>query len=281
MNKIHWHPGFYGGMELELRHNKNDLIFETEHQLSKEPLKIDMLIIKKKSDVKIQNQIGAIFRKHNIVEYKSPEDGMTIDDYSKAVGYALLYKGLGTIVDEIPLDELTVSLVRDTYPIRLMESVKAHGGVIEEHFPGIYYITGIFIIPTQVVVTGQLLSTEHSFLRVLSKNAKEEDVLQFLKAAEEISSQGDKNNVSAVLQVSSSANEELYDQIRRDNNMFETLKEIMKDDFKETAEKASEETTKKHISTIMKKMNITAEEAMDILEVPLEERKVFLVQLNK
>lgn len=42
---IHWHPGFYGAVELELKQNKSDLIFENEHQLSKEPLRMDMLII--------------------------------------------------------------------------------------------------------------------------------------------------------------------------------------------------------------------------------------------
>jgi glyoxylate carboligase len=27
-------------------------------------------------------------RRHNVLEYKSPEDGLTIDDFYKAVGYA-------------------------------------------------------------------------------------------------------------------------------------------------------------------------------------------------
>lgn len=45
-------------MELEFIDYKDELVFDGEHQLSKEPLKIDLLIIKKKKDSVIANQIG-------------------------------------------------------------------------------------------------------------------------------------------------------------------------------------------------------------------------------
>ena len=48
IERDHWHPGFLGAMELEFIDYKDELIFEGEHQLSKEPLKMDLLIIKKK-----------------------------------------------------------------------------------------------------------------------------------------------------------------------------------------------------------------------------------------
>ena len=43
---IKWHPAFYGGMELEFLQYKGELSFEQEHSLSKEPLRMDLLIIK-------------------------------------------------------------------------------------------------------------------------------------------------------------------------------------------------------------------------------------------
>ena len=55
-SKIHWHPGFYGGVEFELKDYKDFLVFENEHELSREPLRLDMLIIKKKTDIEILNQ---------------------------------------------------------------------------------------------------------------------------------------------------------------------------------------------------------------------------------
>ena len=93
--KIQWHQGFCGAVEWELRACKQDLTFETEHELSKKPLRVDLLIIKKNRDVEIKTAYGRAFRRFNVIEYKSPEDGLTIDDFYKAIGYAMLYKGLG------------------------------------------------------------------------------------------------------------------------------------------------------------------------------------------
>ena len=95
-----------------MRLNKADLEFKREYNLSKKPLQMDLLIIEKRKNVQIQNEIGRIFRRHNVIEYKSPDDGMTIDDFFKTLGYAYLYKGLGEKVDQIPLEELTISLFR-------------------------------------------------------------------------------------------------------------------------------------------------------------------------
>ena len=114
--EIQWHPGFYGAAELELISNREELEFQREYNLSKKPLQMDLLIIKKLADVQIENEIGRIFKKYNVVEYKSPEDGLTIDDYYKTMGYACLYKGLGERVNQVPEEELTVSIFREAYP---------------------------------------------------------------------------------------------------------------------------------------------------------------------
>ena len=70
MTRKHWHPAFCGATEWELKDNKNDLLFEPEHLLNKEPIRTDLLIIKKNPEAKIKNEIGRIFRQHNIIEYK-------------------------------------------------------------------------------------------------------------------------------------------------------------------------------------------------------------------
>lgn len=68
---IQWHPGFYGAAELEFISNKGDLEFQREFNLSKEPIRMDLLIIKKFSNIRTKNEIGHIFRKFNVVEYLS------------------------------------------------------------------------------------------------------------------------------------------------------------------------------------------------------------------
>ena len=59
---IQWHPAFYGAAELELRENKEDLEFHQEYNLSKEPLRVDLLVVEKLSGVQVKNEIGHIFR---------------------------------------------------------------------------------------------------------------------------------------------------------------------------------------------------------------------------
>ena len=78
---LQWHPAFYAGLQIEFAEEAEKLIFENEHQLSKKPLEIDVLVIKKKAEEQIRKNIGRIFRRHNIVEYKSPEDYLSIDDF--------------------------------------------------------------------------------------------------------------------------------------------------------------------------------------------------------
>ncbi len=138
-DKIAWHPGFYGAAELELRANSDVLTFIQEYNLSKEPLCADLLVIRKDPGVQIANEIGRIFKGHNIIEYKSPDDGLTIDDFYKAAAYACLYKSLGQTVDQYPGTDITVSLFREAYPRKLFSALRSLGRNIEEKFPGIYY----------------------------------------------------------------------------------------------------------------------------------------------
>jgi hypothetical protein len=229
--KKQWHPAFCGAAELEFRANKQDLEFQREYNLSKEPLRVDLLIIKKLKNVRLENEIGHIFRTYNIIEYKSPEDGLTIDDFGKVLGYVSLYKSLGKTVDEIPFDELTATMIRDTCPKELLTKLKEMGMHVEQQFPGIYYVTGPLLFPVQLVVGSQLSPEQHSTLRILSNHAKEADVAAFLTGTRQFREPGDKNNADAVLQVSIAANHTLFDTIRRESAMCEALRELMKDEI--------------------------------------------------
>lgn len=274
---IQWHPGFYGAAELEFISNKGDLEFQREFNLSKEPLRMDLLIIKKLSDVRLENEIGHIFKKYNVVEYKNPDDALTIDDYCKTVGYACLYKGLGETVDEIPAGELTISIFRESYPREMFQAMKNLGLEIEAHSPGIYYITGKqALFDTQIVITRRLDKDTHRTLRVLSKNVKEEDVRAFVKRMTQISEPGTKNNINAVLQVSVSANKEIYEAIRRcDKVMCDALRELMKEDFEEK----EQETLLKTIRNLMDSMKWTAEQAMSAMKIPDADRGKYIAKL--
>ena len=80
---LQWHPAFFAGMQVELQWERKRLFFENEHQLGTKPKEIDVLIIKKDPNIPIKKNIGQIFKTHNIVEFKGPEDYLCIDDYYK------------------------------------------------------------------------------------------------------------------------------------------------------------------------------------------------------
>src|SRR5215469_15057902 len=97
MSRISWHPAFVQAIRVELEDYQDVLTFEEEHQLTTEPLKIDVLIIKKKKNVVIKKNIAQIFRSFNVVEYKSPTDRANIADYHKTHCYSRLYASLNKV----------------------------------------------------------------------------------------------------------------------------------------------------------------------------------------
>ena len=233
MDKIHWHPGLYGATEWELRKNKNILEFNQEYVLGKEAPKTDLLIIKKEPSVSIENEIGKIFKTHNVFEYKGNRDVLSIDAYYKTIGYAALYKGLGKHVNDIPAEEITLTMMREAYPRELFKLLKGYGVNIEERFKGIYYLSGKILFDTQIIVTEELDGDKHASLKIISKNASEKDVRRFLEEAKLAEDPGDRQNVDAVLQVSVSANRQLFDKVRKDEDMCKALRELMKDEIAE------------------------------------------------
>ncbi len=200
---------------------------------------MDLLIIEKKKGVQIRNEIGSIFQGHNIIEYKSPDDNLTIDDFFKTLGYAYLYKGLGEHVNQIPLEELTISLFRASAPKNLFSQLSGYRFTIQKHTSGIYYINGL-AIPTQIIVTNELDLKNHESLKVLSKNAKIDDIQRFTEFARNFTEPGDKEKADAVLQVSIAANRKKYDKIRR-TSMCEALRDLMKEEIEEELKKNREQ----------------------------------------
>ena len=62
-DKIQWHPAFYAAAGLELQENIDELELIPEYNLSKEPIRIDLLIIKDSAKKKsIKNEIGHIMK---------------------------------------------------------------------------------------------------------------------------------------------------------------------------------------------------------------------------
>ena len=125
---LQWHPVFYAGVQIELQDEADKLIFNDEYQLSTKPMEIDVLIIKKDTKEKIHKNIGRIFRTYNIIEYKSPTDYFSMDDFYKVMAYAYFYKADTGKVNEIPIEEITLTFVCKNYPQTLITHLKEEWG---------------------------------------------------------------------------------------------------------------------------------------------------------
>ena len=153
--KLQWHPAFCSALRLELLEDAENLEFTDEFQLTEKPLQIDCTVVKVKRDCKIKNEIGKIFRKHNIFEYKSPKDELNIDTFYKAVAYACLYKVLPNHVDEIQAEEITITLIRDRKPVKLLQKLSSDGYECRKETAGIYYVSGV-MFPVQIIASSEL-----------------------------------------------------------------------------------------------------------------------------
>lgn len=221
--KIQWHPGFVAAMNLEFAKNRQGLIFEKEYNLNTKPLEIDLLVIKKDASVRIDNEIGVLFRGHNIMEYKSPEDALDIDAFYKAGAYASLYKSYGESVDAISADDVTVSLVREGRPDGLFTYFSRHGYATSNPYRGVYYVEGNVLFPTQIIVTRELDEVSHIWLGSLSERMKKEQMVRLIESAERLTGKAEREFADSVLEVSIGANRQVIEEMMGDGRMCQEI----------------------------------------------------------
>ena len=243
--KIQWHPGFVAAINLELAENRGDLIYEKEYNLNTKPLEIDLLVIKKDKDIQISNEIGRMFKGHNILEYRSPEDRMDIDSFYKAGAYASLYKAYGETVDERKAEDITVSLVREAKPDGLFRYFREHKVEVSNPYPGIYYVLDGVLFFTQVIVTRELNGKNHGWLKSLSDKLKKQEMEALLKRARSLSGKLERELADAVLEVSVKANREIVEELKGDEAMCQALLEIMEPEINKIVGLAKEEADQK------------------------------------
>ena len=201
-SKLKWHPAFLQAMRQELYDWQNLLEFKYEYQLTSEPLRIDLLIIKKPKDLTIEKNIARIFRSDNLFEYKSPEDYVSVKDFLKVYAYANLY---AAITPDVDLSEVTLTFVESRYPRKLIDYLKTvRGYEVEEESPGIYQVRGDYI-PIQIIESKKLSDSENFWLNSLT------DSLEIRKASVIIKEKREKiSELGAYLDVILRANSKVF-----------------------------------------------------------------------
>ena len=268
---LQWHPAFFAEIQIELQEDAEHLIFENEHQLGTKPKEIDVLIIKKDKGRVIRKNIGRIFRQHNIVEYKSPLDYLSIDDFYKVYGYTCFYKSDTSQMDSIPIEELTITLVTGKYPRKLMHHLKTTLRYqVKKAESGIYYVTGDKI-PIQIIVTKELTEAENLWLKSLTNELEQNETAE--KLLEEYSKNQANALYRSVMELIVRANKQKFEEVK---GMCDALRELMKDEIDAEVKKQVQE-----------KINAEVESAVEITKkrkAPKQQKKrinALIIALSK
>lgn len=263
---LQWHPPFYAGMQIELREEADNLIFENEHQLSSKPLGIDILIIKKDADIPIQKNIGKIFRKHNIIEYKSSADYLGVDDFYKTYGYASLYKALAEHENEIRANEITITFISHHYPYKLEKYLKKNRNYhLIKREEGIYQIAGNDFT-MQLIVTSRISREENLWLWSICNHVNDRKTADRL--IDEYEKNRDNHHYEAAMDIIVRANKNLFKP--EEKTMCKALEELWEDVLNEKAAEMAEERALKIAEERAEK--IAEERAEKIAEKRVEKR---------
>jgi hypothetical protein len=204
--RIAWHPAFYKAVELELYEFRDALKLEAEHVLNAEPLKVDLLIVKKLRDVHIDKNIAAIFRDVNLVEYKCPTDSVSIADFHKVLAYAHLYISL----HNLRAANVTITLAQRAYPRALVRYLVSRCGYdITKQSDGIHTVTG-YLLPIQIIETKWLPDDENLWLRNLSTHVNAVDMEKILTEQEKYKG---RMNLDAYIDVITNANAKAAEEV--------------------------------------------------------------------
>ncbi len=234
--KIQWHSGFSAALRITLGDEMELLEMREEYLLGRKPLQMDVLIIKNQRNIEIKKEIGRIFRKHNIIEYKSPEDSLSINDFYKVYGYACIYQANTDTVKEIDPEELTITFVCSHYPREMMKHLFNVRGIrAEQKGEGIYWLTGD-AIAMQLLITPKLSGAENYWLQKLRTDLKagEEirDVMRNYEKHRKI------KDYEAVMDLITRAN---WNQMKEEKKMCEALKELFAEELREADKKGRTE----------------------------------------
>jgi hypothetical protein len=276
--RLQWHPAFLQAIQMELFDYRDYLEFRYEYHLTSEPLRIDLLIIKKMGDVIIHKNIARIFRTDNLLEYKSPEDYLSIKDFLKVYAYAHLY---AAITPGIDLSNITLTFVGSRHPRKLLRYLASiRGCTVEETSPGIYRISGDYI-PIQIIESRKLPEKENLWLKSLREDLKKSSLSVIY---EEGKKRGRESNIEAYMDVVIRANPKVFLEVKTMAKRRETFEEVftkagiipewLERGRKEGREQGLEK-GKEIIARNLLRMGMSVEEIAQAVELPVEKIRSF------
>lgn len=229
-DEIQWHSPFRGAVKVELSEYSDILDYLDEKSLVENPLFIDLLVIKKENTEIIDHPIGRIFRKLNIMEYKSPTDYVSIDRFYRACSYAYLLKSGAQHEDEIDIFDITITCVSKKVNQKLFNHLtEKRKYKMSRHTDGVYYFQKEGEIPIQFIIQEEL-DDKYKWLAGLTNDISEEMLRSLVHDYEKEEDYQYGEYKAVILDVVLKANSDLYRKIKegKDMALMETLEDIFR-----------------------------------------------------
>ncbi len=225
--------GVYSGLMLSLSKYRSRLEAHHGCKLNKKPRELDCLIIDKHDQSeRIINDIASFFERHNIVEFKNPDETLNVETVWKVISYGTQY------ISDMSVDpkEVTLTLLRVSKPIKALKQLAKSGYQIETSYPGVFYIGGMVDIKMQVVVAKDLRGDDFVPLRIQRRNANEDDCRKFVDFIKrEKYSKADADDLECVVKNGIYENEALAVAME-DESMTNSIKRFIEEQYKEARE---------------------------------------------
>ena len=199
---------------------RDSLEFKYEYQLTAEPLRIDLVIIKKLKEQVIDKNIARIFRSCNLLEYKSPTDFLSVNDFLKVCAYASLYAVINPGVD---FADITLTFIGRRHPRTLLRYLtKTRGYRAEETSPGIYRISGDYL-PIQIIESKKLSDEDNLWLNSLTNNLKKSSLEHIMNESKK---RGTEDQLRAFFDTLSRANPYVFKEVHMSTRTGQTFEEV-------------------------------------------------------
>ena len=199
-------------------------------------MRVDLLI-KKDRDFVIRKNIGQIFRTYNFLEYKAPDDYISVDDFYKVYAYACKYIADTGSTGEIAPREVTITFICNHYPAKMLQSVAEDRGIYAvKREEGIYDLLGD-PFPMQLIITHELTKEKNYWLQSLRSNITDPEEIRNL--AEHYEEYQDEVLYSDIMNAIVNANWNMFEE-EKAMCKCEALRRLFEPDIQAAAQAAAE-----------------------------------------
>ena len=154
-----WYLAFVCACKLVWDPKEMELAYLPEHPVTVEPIKTDILVVKKQMDKILPDEIGGFFRTYNIIQFKSSSDKFQANDFLKELIYAFAYK---VYENNIDLNDMSLTVFCPPDITEVLDFAKENHLPVQANEAGnIYYIDLFLGLKMQIVIIGHLIDNKN------------------------------------------------------------------------------------------------------------------------